>query len=156
MSSIEERINELGHVLPGAVAPVGNYVPTVLVAGSGLVYTSGHVSRGSDGEIIAGKLGSDISVDEGYEASKQTALDLLGSIKAEIGDLDRVTRVVKILCMVNCTPDFGQQPAVANGASDLLVEVFGEIGKHSRSAVGMTALPGNACVEVEAIVEISP
>jgi len=156
MGAIEDRIRDLGYTLPGAVAPVGNYLPTVSVAAAGLVYTSGHVSRRADGEMVAGKLGADMEVDKGYEAAKQTALDLLGSLKAGIGELDRITRVVKVLCMVNCTPDFEQQPAVANGASDLLVEVFGERGKHARSAVGMAALPGNACLEIEMIVEVSP
>ena len=96
-----------------------------------------------------------MSIEEGYEAAKYTALNLLGSLKEQIGDLDRVSRVVKLLCMVNCAPDFGQQPAVANGASDFLVEVFGDKGRHARSAVGMAALPNNVCIEIEMIVEVS-
>ncbi len=103
---------------------------------------------------MAGKLGADLTVEQGEEAARITMLNLLGSLKARIGELDRVTRVVKLLCMVNCTPEFGQQPAVANGASDLLVEVFGDKGRHARSAVGMATLPNNVSVEIEMIVEV--
>lgn len=131
-------------------------MPTVSVAGAGLVYTAGHVAKEPNGDLMTGKLGSDLAVEEGYRAAKQTALGLLGSLKAGIGELDRVTRIVKLMCMVNCTPDFEEQPAVANGASDLLVEVFGERGKHARSAVGMAGLPGGVCVEIEMIVEVTP
>ena len=102
-----------------------------------------------------GKLGAEITVEQGYEAAKITALNMLGSLKDLVGELDRVNRIVKLLCMVNCTPDFGKQPLVANGASDLLVEIFGEKGRHARSAVGMASLPNNVCVEIESIVEIS-
>ena len=155
MGTIEDRIRSLGYSLPGEAAPVANYVPAVQVEEAGLVYTSGHVARRADGSYFSGKLGADLSVEEGYEAAKQTALGLLGSLKASIGDLDRVKRIVKLLCMVNCTPDFEQQPAVANGASDMLVEVFGERGRHARSAVGVAALPGGVCVEIEMVVEVS-
>jgi enamine deaminase RidA (YjgF/YER057c/UK114 family) len=113
------------------------------------------VARRADGSRVEGKLGGDLSIEEGYEAAKLTALNLLGSLRDQIGDLDRVNRVVKLLCMVNCTPEFGQQPAVANGASDLLVEVFGDKGRHARSAVGMAALPNNVSIEIEMIVEVS-
>ena len=155
MGAIEDKLGQLGHTLPGASAPGGNYVSAVSVPAAGLVYTAGHVARRPDGALIAGKLGADLSVEEGYEAARVTVLNLLGSLKESIGELDRVARVVKLLCMVNCTPDFGQQPAVANGASDLLVEVFGERGRHARSAVGMAALPNNVCIEIEMIVEVS-
>ena len=155
MGAIEDRIKSLGYSLPAETVPGGNYVPTVSVAGAGLVYTSGHVAKEPNGDLMTGKLGSDLTVEEGYRAAKQTALGLLGSLKTGIGELDRVTRVVKLLCMVNCTPDFEEQPAVANGASDLLVEVFGERGKHARSAVGMAGLPGGVCVEIEMIVEVT-
>ena len=154
MSKVEERLAAASLTLPEPPTPLGNYVGAKTVGK--LVYLSGHGPREADGSYITGKVPSVCSADAAYDAARLVGVNCLASLKAEIGDLDRVTRVVKILCMVNCTPDFGQQPAVANGASDLLVEVFGEIGKHSRSAVGMTALPGNACVEVEAIVEISP
>ena len=153
MSKVEDKLKELGHTLPGQGTPGGNYVPAVTTGN--LVYTAGHVARRPDGNLVAGKLGTDLTVDEGYEAARITALNLLGSLKAEIGDLDRVTRVVKLLCMVNSAPDFGQQPAVANGASDLLVEIFGDRGKHARSAVGMAGLPNGVCVEIEIIVEVS-
>ena len=155
MGKIEDRIGQLGYTLPGESTPGGNYVPAVSVPGANLVYTAGHVARRPDGSMVAGKLGADLTIEEGYEAARLTVLNLLGSLKASIGDLDRVNRVVKLLCMVNSTPDFGQQPAVANGASDFLVEVFGDKGKHARSAVGMASLPGNVCIEIEMIVEVS-
>ena len=154
MGAVEDRISRLGHTLPGEATPGGNYVPSVLVPAAGLVYMAGHVARRPDGSLVAGKLGADLTVEQGCEAARITMLNLLGSLKARIGELDRVTRVVKLLCMVNCTPEFGQQPAVANGASDLLVEVFGDKGRHARSAVGMAALPNNVCVEIEMIVEV--
>ena len=155
MAKIEDRIRSLGYTLPEEAVPVANYVPAVAVDGAGLVYTSGHVARRADGSLITGKLGVDLSVEEGYEAAKLTALSLLGSLRAAIGDLDKVTRIVKLLCMVNCTPEFQQHPAVANGASDLLVEVFGDKGRHARSAVGVAALPGGVCTEIEMVVEVS-
>ena len=126
------------------------------VPGARLVYTSGRTPRRRDGSFITGKLGDDLSVKEGYEAAQFTVLNLLASLKAEIGDLDRVSQVVKILAMVNSTQDFIEQPAVANGASDLLVEIFGERGRHARSAIGMEALPFNVAIEIEMIVEVSP
>ena len=155
MGAIEDRIKELGHTLPPPGAPGGNYVPTVAVPGAGLVYTSGNVARRPDGTMIAGKLGADLTIEQGYEAAQVTALNLLAALKAELGDLDRINRVVKLLCMVNSAPDFGDQPAVANGASDLLVEIFGDKGRHARSAVGMASLPGGVCIEIEMIVEVS-
>ena len=155
MGAIEDRIKELGHTLPGPSAPGGNYVSAVAVPSAGLVYTSGNVARRPDGTMITGKLGADLTVEQGYEAARVTALNLLGVLKAELGDLDRINRIVKLLCMVNSTPDFGDQPAVANGCSDLLVEIFGDKGKHARSAVGMAGLPGGVCVEIEMIVDVS-
>ena len=126
------------------------------VPGARLVYTSGRTPRRRDGSVITGKLGDGLSVKEGYEAAQLTVLNLLASLKAEIGDLDRVSQVVKILAMVNSTQDFIEQPAVANGASDLLVEIFGERGRHARSAIGVEALPFNVAIEIEVIVEVSP
>lgn len=154
MSEIENKMLQLGYTLPASVTPGGNYVPTVTVSSTGLVYTSGHVSQDSDGNLITGKLGDEVSVEEGYEAAKVTAVNLLGSLKSEVGDLDRIERIVKVLCMVNCVPEFAKQPAVANGASDLFVELFGDKGRHTRSAVGVAALPSNVCVEIEMIVQI--
>ena len=130
MGSIEERIASLGYTLPDAAAPVANYVSTVSVDGAGLVFTSGHVPRNEDGSFVTGRLGDDLAIEDGYEAAKNVGLALLASLKVELGDLDRVDRVVKVLCMVNCTSDFADQPAVANGASDLMVEVFGDKGRH--------------------------
>ena len=155
MGAIEDRVRRLGYTLPGEMVPGGNYVTVVPVPGAGLAYTCGHVARGP-GWLIAGKLGADLSVQEGYDAARLTVLNILGSLQARLGDLARVTRVVKLLCMVNCAPDFTQQPAVADGASDLLVQVFGDKGRHARSAVGMSSLPNNVCVEIEAVVEVSP
>lgn len=155
MSATEDRIESLGHSLPGPSVPAGNYVPTVQVQSAGLVFTSGHIPRTADGGFWTGKLGIDTSVEEGYEAAKATVLSILGSLKTELGDLDRITRVVKLLCMINSAPDFDDHPSVANGASDLLIEVFGDRGKHARSAVGLAALPANVCIEIEMIVEVS-
>ena len=155
MGSIEDRIRSLGYSLPSDGPPLGSYIPAVSVDRAGLVYTSGNVARDDEGNFVTGKLGADLSVEEGYEAAKLTAIRLLGVLKDHLGDLDRINRIVKLLCMVNSAPDFTEQPAVANGASDFLVEVFGENGRHARSAVGVAALPGNVCVEIEMIAELS-
>ena len=155
MGAIEDRIKSLGYTLPDAATPVANYVTTVHVKGAGLVFTSGHVPRTADGGFWSGTLGVDISVDEAYKAAQNSVLGILGSLKNELGDLDRITRVVKLLCLVNSAPDFTDHPLVANGASDLLVEIFGDKGRHARSAVGLSALPGNVCIEVEMVVEVS-
>ena len=127
----------------------------VWVKEAGLVFTSGHLPRRTDGSLVTGKLGGGVTNEEGYEGARLAALGLLGTLKATLGDLDRVRRVVKLLAMVNCVPDFSQQPAVANGASDLLVEVFGDKGRHARSAVGMASLPLDACVEIDLVVQVS-
>ena len=148
---VEERLKELGLELPSAATPVANYVPAV--RSGNLVFLSGHGPLEKD-RLITGKLGSDLTVEEGYQAARLVALGLLGSLKALIGDLERVRRVVKLLGMVHCDPTFMEQPQVVNGASDLLVEVFGEKGRHARSAVGMNALPLNIAVEIEMIVEV--
>ena len=160
MGLIEDRIKDLGYILPDSVAPVANYVSTVKVEGqtgsnSGLVFTSGHVPRNDDGSFIVGKLGNDLTAEQGYDAAQNVALGILSSLKAELGDLDKISRIIKVLCMINATDDFKDHPAVANGASDLLVKVFDEKGKHARSAVGMSSLPANVPVEVELIVEYS-
>ena len=148
----EARLKEMGIELPPATTPVANYVSAVRTGN--LVFLSGHGPLRDDGTMITGKLGAELGPEEGYAGARQVALVLLSSLKAEIGDLDKVKRVVKLLGMVNCTPDFFDQPKVINGASDLLVEVLGDKGKHARSAVGMTALPMNICVEIEMIVEV--
>ena len=150
--NIEAKIERLGLQLPSPATPVANYVPAVRTGS--LVFLSGHGPMREDGSLITGKLGSDLKVEEGYEAAKRVALGLLGSLKGLIGDLDKVTRIVKLLGMVNCESTFKDHPQVINGASDFLVEVFGDKGKHARSAVGMNALPFNISVEIEMVVEV--
>ena len=147
----EAKIAELGLDMSTS-APLANYVPAVRTGN--LVYLSGH-GPVVDGSLIRGKLGADLEVEAGYAAARAVMVQLLASLRAELGTLDSVSRVVKLLCMVNCTPEFGDQPAVANGASDLLVEVFGEAGRHARSAVGMQSLPIGMAVEIEMIVEVA-
>ena len=147
----EAKIAELGLDMSTS-APLANYVPAVRTGN--LVYLSGH-GPVVDGSLIRGKLGADLDIDAGYAAARAVMVQLLASLRAELGTLDSVSRVVKLLCMVNCTPEFGDQPAVANGASDLLVEVFGEAGRHARSAVGMQSLPIGMAVEIEMIVEVA-
>jgi len=149
---VEEKLKEIGLELPPAIQPVANYVTAVRTGN--LVFLSGQGPLREDGTLITGKIGSDLTQDEGYEAARRVGLGLLASLKTEIGDLDKVRRVVKLLGMVNCMPDFVDQPGVINGASDLLVDVFGDKGKHARSAVGMNALPMNIAVEIEMIVEV--
>lgn len=150
--TVEERLQELGYTLPPPGDPAGNYVGAVQ-SGS-MVYVSGHGPR-SAGQYLTGKVGKELTQEQGYEAARLCMLACLTSLKRAIGDLDRVTRVVKVFGMVNCTEDFGQQPAVINGGSDLLVSLFGERGRHARSAVGMQMLPNNIPVEIEMIVEVS-
>jgi enamine deaminase RidA (YjgF/YER057c/UK114 family) len=145
----EERLKERKITLPAAPAPVANYVRAVRVGN--LLFVSGTTSRDLK---PFGKVGKELTVEQGYQAARHAGLLLLANVRAELGTLDRVKRVVKVLGMVNSADGFGDQPAVINGFSDLMVEVFGEAGKHARSAVGMAALPGNAPVEVEAILEI--
>jgi enamine deaminase RidA (YjgF/YER057c/UK114 family) len=149
---VESRLKDMGIELPPAVTPVANYVPAV--RSGHLVFLSGHGPFDEAGALITGKVGVDLTVEQGYQAARRIGIGLLGSLKTEIGDLDKVKRVVKLLGMVNCGPEFTDQPKVINGASDFLVEVFGEKGKHARSAVGMNALPMNIAVEIEMIVEV--
>jgi len=149
---IETRLKEMGVELPPAVKPVANYVPAVRTGN--LIFLSGHGPLREDGSLITGKVGSDLTTEQGYEAARRIAIGLLGSLKAEIGDLDEVKRVVKLLGLVNCTSEFADQPKVINGASDFFVEVFGDKGKHARSAVGTNALPMNIAVEIEMIIEV--
>ena len=153
MSEIESRLEHLGISLPAEPVPIANYVPGVRTGN--LVYLSGlgPASR-ADGTAPSGKVGCDLTTEEGYEAARLTGINILARMKGELGDLDRVRRVVKLLGMVNSAPDFNQQPAVVNGCSDLLVEVFGEKGRHARSAVGMAALPNDIPVEIEVIIEV--
>lgn len=149
----EQRIAELGIELPVAAAPVANYVMTRL--SGNLLFVSGHVCK-RDGAVVTGRLGDSVSRDDGYALARATVLDVLASARAALGSLDRVTAVVRIVGFVNSTPTFTEQSVVVNGASDLLVEVFGEErGRHSRAAVGVAQLPLGAAVELEAIFEVS-
>ncbi|MBT8470963.1 MAG: RidA family protein [Marinicaulis sp.] len=153
MPKIDDKLAELGVVLPGAVAPVANYVPFVKTGA--LIFISGQVSIGPNG-LITGKLGRDLDVNTGIEAAQACGVNLIAQLKnACDGDLDRVKRVVKLGGFVNCTDDFADQPKVINGASDLMVAVFGDNGRHSRAAVGAPCLPMNAAVEVDGIFEIT-
>jgi enamine deaminase RidA (YjgF/YER057c/UK114 family) len=148
----EARLAELGITVPAVVPPVAAYQPTARTGV--LVFTAGQLPA-RDGEMIAvGKVGGAVTAEEGYECARQCALNALAAIKAEIGSLDDVVRIVKVVVFVASTPDFTGQPAVANGASELLGEVFGEAGKHARSAVGVPVLPLDVPVEVELVVEI--
>ena len=149
--SAEERIEELGLELPSPPEPIASYV-TFARTGN-VAYTSGHGPLRADGTWIVGKVGTDIGVEEAAEAARITGLGLIATLRNHLGSLDQVSRVIKLLAMVNCTPDFVDHPAVINGCSDLLAEVFGDIGKHARSAVGVTSLPMGIPVEIEAIVE---
>lgn len=148
----EERLNQMGLKLPEIPEPMANYVPAVKTGN--LLFISGHGPQKDIGRLSTGKVGSDLSIQEGYEAARNTALCLLSTIKNTIGDLDKVRRVVKLVGFVNCSEDFTDQPKVINGASDLFKEVFGEIGRHARAAVGMYQLPGGIPVEIEVIVEV--
>jgi len=148
----EMRLTALGLTLPPPPAPVANYI-THKRHGS-LIYLSGQGPRTHDGTLMTGKVGVDVSVEEAYLHARLTGLNLLAVLKAELGELDRVTDVVKLFGMVNAAPDFGHHPAVINGCSDLFVAVFGDRGRHARSAVGMGSLPDNITVEIEAIVAV--
>ena len=152
--SAEERLKELNLSLPPQPRPMANYVSAVRTGS--LLYLAGHGPLGDDGKAIArGKLGRDLTVEEGYEAARQTGLNALVTLRTELGSLDRVRRIVKVLGMVNADPEFQKTPQVINGFSDLMVEVFGEsIGKHARSAVGMATLPNAIPVEIESIFEV--
>ena len=150
----EAKLKALGIVLPTPGAPIANYVNAVRTGN--LLFLAGKGPTGPDGKDIVGRLGKDMTVEQGYQAARSVAINHLAVLKAELGDLKRVSRIVKVLGMVNSDPAFTQQPAVVNGYSDLLVAVFGEKGKHARSAVGMATLPNGIAVEVEMIVEISP
>ena len=152
MAQVEEKLKAMGIELPAPAAAAGNYVSSVRTGN--LVYLAGVGPRQPNGELVLGKLGRDLTVEQGYEAAKWCAVSMLGNLQREIGDLDKVVRFVKLLGMVNSDPDFTQPPAVMNGCSDLIVELFGDRGRHARSAVGMATLPNGMAVEVEAIVEV--
>jgi enamine deaminase RidA (YjgF/YER057c/UK114 family) len=148
----DKKLKELNIELFVPGKPIANYVKAVRTGN--LLYLAGHGPTKADGSNILGKVGKELSIEQGYEAAKQTGISILSTLKAELGDLNKVKRIVKVLGMVNCTETFTDQPKVINGFSDLMVAVFGEKGKHARSAVGMYALPLNMSVEIEIVVEL--
>ena len=151
--NVEAKLAELGLTLPAAAAPVAAYVPVVIAGG--LAYVSGQVSF-VDGTLVKGRLGDDVTLEQGITAAQGCGLMILAQLKAALGSLDRVERVVKLGAFINSTADFTDQPKVANGASELMVAVFGEAGKHARAAVGVPSLPLGCAVEVDAIVVVRP
>lgn len=150
---IEKRLQELGIELPPIPGPAGNYVQYAQTGN--LMFLSGAGPRGADGRPPKGKVGKDVSVEEAYQHARSIGLVQIAKLKDALGDLDRVTRIVKVLGMVNAVPEFGEHPKVINGFSDLMVEVFGDKGRHARSAVGMGSLPFGIPVEIEIVVEVS-
>jgi enamine deaminase RidA (YjgF/YER057c/UK114 family) len=151
-ANVYDKLKELGIELPTAGAPAAAYV---MSAQSGnTVYLSGHIAK-KDGKVWAGKLGATLTTDEGRAAARAVAIDLIATLHAHVGDLNRVTRIVKVMSLVNSTLDFTEQHLVTNGASELLADVFGERGKHARSAFGVAQIPLGACVEIELIAEVA-
>jgi enamine deaminase RidA (YjgF/YER057c/UK114 family) len=148
----EQRLAALGLTLPEVPAAIANYVPAV--RSGQLVFLAGQIARGPDGQFLSGKVGRDFTQPQAKDAAQTCAVQLLAALKAEVGDLLRVKRIVRVGGFVNCTDDFTQQSSVVNGASDLLVAVFGEAGKHARAAVGVNSLPAGAPVEIELIAEL--
>jgi enamine deaminase RidA (YjgF/YER057c/UK114 family) len=144
----DSKLKELGISLPDASHPAANYVKAVRVGN--LLFLSGHAAISG----YRGRLGQEMKTDEGYQAARSTAISVIATLKQELGELDRVKRIVKVMGMVNSTPDYAEQHLVVNGFSDLMVAVFGEKGKHARSAVGMSALPFNFAVEIDLVVEL--
>ncbi|MEH7235852.1 RidA family protein [Bacillus sp. JJ1562] len=155
MSRIEARLRELGIELPEAPKAAAAYVPAKTFGNGNFVYTSGNDCRVNGKLMYEGKLGSDLTIEQGQEAARQTAINLLAVLKEHLGDLDRIKSIVKVLGFVNSAPGFVEQPYVINGASNLFEEVFGETGVHARSALGTSDLPFNTPVEIEMVVEIS-
>lgn len=148
----EAKLAALGIELPTAASPVANYVNAVRTGN--LLFLAGKGPKDANGEYVKGKVGQELTIEQGYEAARLTAIAQLAVLKTELGNLNKVKRIVKVTGMVNCTSDFTNQPEVVNGFSDLMVEVFGEKGKHARAAVGMGSLPRNIAVEIEAVVEV--
>jgi enamine deaminase RidA (YjgF/YER057c/UK114 family) len=149
--SIEDKLKELGITLPAVATPAAAYVP--FVQSGSQIYLSGHIAR-RDGKPWTGQLGKDMATAQGQAAARAIAVDLLGTLHAATGDLNRIKRIVKLMVLVNSTPDFTEQHLVANGASELLAQVFGEQGAHARSAFGVAQIPLGACVEIEMIAEV--
>jgi len=152
--SVDKKLASLGISLPTPATPIANYVP--FVRSGNMLVVSGQLCFGADGNLVArGQLGGEVSMDDGQKAARACAVNLLAQLKAALGDLDKVTRVIRLGGFINSTPGFTDGPKVMNGASDLMVEVFGEKGRHARSTVGLAALPANAAVEVEGQFEVS-
>lgn len=151
--NFDQKLKSLGIELPPITPPVANYVNAVVTTHN-LVFLAGKGPKKSDGKYLIGKLGDDLTIEQGYEAARISGINQLAALKAEIGDFNRVKRIVKVHGMVNATPDFTEHSKVMNGFSDLMVEVFGDKGKHARAAVGMGSLPFGMAVEVEMIVEL--
>ena len=149
--SVQDKLNELGITLPPVAAPAAAYVPFVQTGN--LVFLSGHIAR-KDGKPWVGQLGKTMGTAEGQQAARAIAIELMGTLKAAVGDLDRVKRIVKVMSLVNSSPDFTEQHLVTNGASELLGQVFGDKGAHARSAFGVAQIPLGACVEIELIAEV--
>jgi enamine deaminase RidA (YjgF/YER057c/UK114 family) len=154
MAKVEAKLSELGVVLPTPPNPVANYVPFVRTGA--LLFISGQICLGADGKLTAkGKLGENVSIEDGQMAARACAVNLLAQLKVALGDLDKVVRVVRLGGFINSAPTFVEGPKVMNGASDLMVEVFGDKGRHARTTVGVAALPVDAAVEVEGLFEVS-
>jgi enamine deaminase RidA (YjgF/YER057c/UK114 family) len=152
--SIEKRLSSLGVTLPTPAAPIANYVPSV--RSGNMLMVSGQICFGADGKLVAkGQLGAGVSIEEGQKAARACAINLLAQVKSALGDLDKVVRVVRLGGFINSAPGFTEGPKVMNGASDLMVEAFGDKGRHARSTVGVAALPADAAVEVEGLFEVS-
>lgn len=149
--SIQQKLQQLGITLPPVSVPAAAYVPFVQTGN--LVFLSGHLAR-KDGKPWVGQLGKDMTTEQGKEAARAIAIDLMGTLQAAVGDLGKVKRIVKVMSLVNSTPDYTEQHLVTNGCSDLLGEVFGEAGKHARAAFGVAQIPLGACVEIELVAEI--
>jgi enamine deaminase RidA (YjgF/YER057c/UK114 family) len=149
--TIEDRLRELGIELPPPFPPAGNYLSCVIDAG--LVYVGGHGPVAGE-HMVRGKVGGDLTLEQGRAAARMTALSILATLQAELGNLDRIQRIIKVFGMVNVAPGFVQTPAVLDGCSDLLVEVFGDAGRHTRSAVGLAELPVGIAVEIELIARL--
>jgi enamine deaminase RidA (YjgF/YER057c/UK114 family) len=154
MAQIEKKLTDLGIVLPTPAAPIANYVGFVRTGS--LLIVSGQICFGADGKLVAkGKLGTNVSIEDGYKAARACAVSLLAQCKTALGDLDKIVRVVRLGGFINSAPDFIDGPKVMNGASDLVVEVLGDKGRHARTTVGVAALPVDAAVEVEGMFEVS-
>lgn len=151
-TDFDKKLSELGITLITPTKPIANYVKAVRVGN--LVYLAGHGPTKADGTNITGKVGKDLTVEQGVDAARTTAISLLSTLKGEVGDFNKVKRIVKVNGWVNCPADFTDQPKVMNGCSDLLVAIFGDKGKHARTSVGTNALPSNIAIEIEMIVEV--